>query len=445
MPGSLLYIAYAYPPCGGAGVQRTAKFVRYLPDFGWRPTVLTVDPSCYGLKDDSNLADTPDGVDVIRTFHVDPLSRLAGSATPAAAPNGGAPPGQPATREARGARSVLRTVAKRGYLTVDEALLVPDPAILWYPRAVAAGVAAHRRRRFDVIFATGEPYSDFLMAASVSRLTGVPFALDMRDPWTLVPYRSETRSALRQRMESWQERRVLAGCRACVFANRASDAYAARFPQWAAKFEYIPNGYDSADFESVDPVRFDRFTIVHNGTFLPGYRTADTFLRAIRRLLDARPDLASRIQVMFVGKIGEERQLVGELGLGEVVRQTGYVPHRESIGYLLGADQLLLVGGNHAWEETGKIYEYFAADKPILGLVHPDGVAAELLRRYGASRVLDRGDVEGTALAIEDAMTAGSAAGGDRAWAAGFERRELTRRLAAVLDAAASGRTVDEG
>jgi glycosyltransferase involved in cell wall biosynthesis len=156
----------------------------------------------------------------------------------------------------------------------------------------------------------------------------------------------------------------------------------------------------------------------------------------MRRLLDARPELAARVQVKLVGKVGEERKLVAELGLGDVVHQTGYVPHRESIGYLLGADLLLLVGGDHAWEETGKVYEYFAAEKPILGLVHPEGVAAGLVRRYGAGRVLDRGDVDGAAKAVEDAVSGAFPSEGDRAWAAGFERRELTRRLAAVLDEA---------
>jgi glycosyltransferase involved in cell wall biosynthesis len=441
MPGKLLYIAYAFPPCGGAGVQRTAKFVRYLPEFGWHPTVLTVDPSCYGLKDESNLADAPEGVEIIRTPHFDPLTRLARSPAPVASGNGAAPPKSAEPSAGGGALRAIRNVAKWGYLKLDESLFVPDPAVLWCPRAISAGVRAHRTHGFDLIFATGEPYSDYLSASAISRVTGVPFALDMRDPWTLVPYRMEDRSAMRQRVEAWQERSVLARCRACVFANRASDAYVEQFPQWADKFEYIPNGYDSADFDDVEPTRFDRFTIVHNGTFLPGYRTADTFLKAVRRLLDVRPDFDARLQVLFVGKIGEERKLVAELGLGDIVRQTGYVPHRESIGNLLGADLLLLVGGNHTWEETGKIYEYFAANKPILGLVQGDGVAAELLRRYGASSIVDRNDVEGTARSLERALDAGRGArGGDRAWATSFERRELTRRLAAVLDEAAASR-----
>ena len=37
----ILYLAYHFPPIGGAGVQRNAKFVRYLPEFGYDPIVIT--------------------------------------------------------------------------------------------------------------------------------------------------------------------------------------------------------------------------------------------------------------------------------------------------------------------------------------------------------------------------------------------------------------------
>ena len=38
----VLVVAYYFPPMGLSGVQRTAKFVKYLPKYGWKPTVLTV-------------------------------------------------------------------------------------------------------------------------------------------------------------------------------------------------------------------------------------------------------------------------------------------------------------------------------------------------------------------------------------------------------------------
>jgi glycosyltransferase involved in cell wall biosynthesis len=428
----VLFISYVFPPGGGAGVQRTAKFVRYLPEYGWLPTVVTVSPACYGVQDASHTAEMPAGVEVIRTSHLDPVARFSQtpSAFPANGQNGNHAAGKTAVKKS------LRALARDAWVVFDNKVLIPDQAVTWCPRAIAAGLTAHLERRFDLLYATGEPYSDYFTAATLSQLTGVPFVIDMRDPWTLSPYRKALGSAARQAVERWQERKVLAGCRAAIFANRASDLYATSFPQWADKFHYLPNGYDSADFEGVEPQRFDRFTIVHSGTFLPGYRTADNFLLALKELFEATPDLPNRLQVYLVGKIGEEQKLIGQLKLESLVKQTGYLPHKASLGYLQGADRLLLIGGEHAWEETGKVYEYFASGKPILALVNPTGAAAQLVGNSQNSRIVDRTDVAAIRSALSEIIlqkrTLDPAQAAD--FAVAYERKKLTGQLARLFD-----------
>src|ERR1700720_371385 len=312
-PKRVLVIAYYFPPCGGGGVQRVAKFVRYLSEFGWLPSVLTVAASYYGRnRDSSHVAEFPNGVEIIRTPQIDQLvpAGAAGSAPNDVDRNRPrAPAGMPMTR--------LRSLAKRGRAAWDQ--FSRHKAIFWCARAVSAGLKAHKRQRFDLIYATGEPYSDFVIALILSRLIGVPFVIDMRDPWQLEPYQGEESSALGRIVSRWAERRVLAACRACIFANRAIDRYAATFPKWKQKFHYLPNGYDPADFDSVEPRRFDKFTIVHNGNFLPGYRTADTFLLALSKVLDIQPELRERIQVLFVGRLRREEKLIQDLGLADLV------------------------------------------------------------------------------------------------------------------------------
>jgi glycosyltransferase involved in cell wall biosynthesis len=294
----------------------------------------------------------------------------------------------------------------------------------------------HRETPFDVVLTTGEPYSSFLIARAIARRIGVPFVLDMRDPWTLLPYRADRPAPLRAWIEQWQEARALEASAACIFANRAVDAYAARFPQLREKFHYVPNGYDPADFAGVEPRRFDRFTIVHNGTFLPGYRTADTFLYALRRVVDEEPSLRTRMRVQLVGKIGAERQLTDRLGLQDVVTHAGYRPHRESLSYVTGADALLLVGGSHRWEETGKIFEYLAAGRPILALIEPAGAAADLLRRTPATvRIVPRQAEIETAAAIRQMVFAGRRCDVPRPpWLAEYQRDTLAQRVARILE-----------
>ena len=56
----VLMIAYHFPPLSGSsGIQRTLRFVRYLPEFGWQPTVLTTHPRAYQQVSDDQLADVP--------------------------------------------------------------------------------------------------------------------------------------------------------------------------------------------------------------------------------------------------------------------------------------------------------------------------------------------------------------------------------------------------
>lgn len=428
----VLMVAYAFPPAGGAGVQRTAKFVKYLPQYGWLPTVLTVTESCYGVTDASHTNDFPEDLKIIRTAHFDPVARF--TRMPAASPSFNSNGSQAVAKKSL--KKSLRAFARDRWIAFDKKFLIPDQAVLWCPQALAAGLEAHLKEPFDLIYATGEPYSDYFTAATLSRLTRVPFVIDMRDPWTLSPYRQTVGSNTRQAIERWQERRILSRCRACVFANPAMALYSNTFPEWADKFHYIPNGYDSADFDGVEPQGFDKFTIVHSGTFLSGYRTANTFLLALKELLSASPDLVDKLQVFFVGKIGEEQKLIQELALEGVVKQTGYLSHKESISYLKNADLLLLVGGEHAWEETGKVYEYFASGKPILALVNPEGAAAQLLKNYPTASIVERTNIAETGAALSKMLLHKPSSNdkNDTTFAAQYERKKMTEQLARILD-----------
>ena len=68
----VLIITYYFPPSGGAGVQRTLKFVKYLQDFGWEPVVLTVRNADYPAYDRTLLSEIPDGVKVYHSRIIEP-------------------------------------------------------------------------------------------------------------------------------------------------------------------------------------------------------------------------------------------------------------------------------------------------------------------------------------------------------------------------------------
>src|SRR5262245_29395997 len=68
----VLFVSYLFPPVGGVGTQRVTKFVKYLPQFGWQTSVLTVSNPSVPLLDESLLADIPPGTIIRRAKTYEP-------------------------------------------------------------------------------------------------------------------------------------------------------------------------------------------------------------------------------------------------------------------------------------------------------------------------------------------------------------------------------------
>src|SRR5205807_913119 len=172
MTKRVLFVSYLFPPVGGAGVQRAAKFVKYLPACGWIPSVLTVANPSVPVRDESLVAEIPPQAVIRRARPWEPSYAVKGMV---------------AAREPAGAHP-LRTVGRLARNLVHgvvKTLLQPDPQVLWLPGAMRQGLKLLREIRHDVILATAPPFSSFLVAARLSRKTGLPLILDYRDEWTI--------------------------------------------------------------------------------------------------------------------------------------------------------------------------------------------------------------------------------------------------------------------
>ena len=158
----VLVIAYYFPPMGLSGVQRVAKFVKYLPEHGWQPTVLTIEPAGYYAYDTTLLHEVKQaGVAICRTASWDPTRFFRRHQTIPL-------PSEP---------------QRRRLSTVSQLLFVPDNKIGWLPHALRAGRRLLKERAFDAIFSSAPPYTAHLIAARLSRQSGVPLVVDFRDDW----------------------------------------------------------------------------------------------------------------------------------------------------------------------------------------------------------------------------------------------------------------------
>jgi glycosyltransferase involved in cell wall biosynthesis len=416
---TVLILAYYFPPMGLGGVQRVLKFVRYLPACGWRPVVVTVREVCYYDEDPSLLDEVPLEALVLRTGSLDPL-RIAYRL--------GLRPQYATDSRAQG--SILRRIC------------FPDNQAGWIPFAVMRALRVMRHERVDAIFSTFPPASGHLAAWTLHRLTGLPWVADFRDGWAdgeFIQGQGALRQFLTRRLQAAFARRA-----AHLTAVSEEIAGGLKTSDSAVPVTVLPNGYDPDDFTGIPPLpETKRFVLTYAGA-LNAARNPEPLFQALRRLFDRQPGRAERIEVRLAGAvIGLDiGRMVQQYGLQGVVRPLGYLPHRDALAQILAADALalLITSGAHpaAGVPTGKIYEYLASGRPVLGIA-PAGAASDLLRRFGRGATVAPHDIDGIARLIGTWMDEHETGAlpvypvNDEAVRL-FSRPYLTHQLARILD-----------
>ncbi|MBI1290778.1 glycosyltransferase [bacterium] len=436
----LLLIAYDFPP-SSLGIWRTLKFCRYMGEFGWHPSILTVRPVRSPRHDMGPMSELPSGIEVRRTHSLD-TNRLAWMASQALARVRGRSPASAAPRGKAAARSTFGP--GRAVMDVLRSwLLIPDDRAGWYPFALAEGRRWLRQERFDAIYSTCYPHTAHVVGERLARESGLPFLADFRDIWigSYVFYHPAT--AWHDRLQRNLERRVVSrAARVVTATDPITTDFRERYPDLPPeRFATITNGFDTGDFTSL-PVKpdTDHFTITFTGTLF-GSASPRSYFEAIARVLTETPRWRDALRLRFAGSMIEPfRAMIGEFGLDAITRVDAYLPHDEALTLMAEADALLLIvpptPGSHIML-TQKVFEYVAARRPVLGLV-PDGAARDFLREIGEGTVVDPDDVAGIAAAITAMLSEWERAGrktlGDNPRLNRYTRRELTRQLCTELD-----------
>jgi glycosyltransferase involved in cell wall biosynthesis len=375
-PRRVLMISAVFPPVGGPGVQRSAKFAKYLPAFGWTPVVWCAG-HLEGLPlDDTLLAELPDEVSILSFEGRSVGSRLR---------RGLWRRGRSASAGARASRKVAEWLADR-----DARRLVPDVMARWARESIVALRSIVRRERFDAIYSTYTPASNHVIARALHRATGWPWIADFRDLWT-DDYTYVGHDARRRAAERALEQTILEEAdRVIGVTARQTAILAARVPSAPEKFVTITNGFDPADFRE-PPRRRDprasggRFVLAHVGRF-DHWRTGDALMEGLRRFAASLGEEREGVELRIVGHAGAQ----GREGLARAevpATFTGYVTHRDAVGEMRAADALLLSvpdGRNADTVVPAKLFEYLAAGRPILVVGPVDGAAERIVRECRA-------------------------------------------------------------
>jgi glycosyltransferase involved in cell wall biosynthesis len=372
----VLLVTMYFPPAGGGGVQRPLKFATHLPALGIETHVLAPDDAKW-IHSDPELQ-PPTQAWIHRARYLGPRARKLAD-------------------ELHGRRGLERL--SRQARSLSRRVLVPDENVAWNLTAIPAAVRIARSEGIDVVITTSPPNSVHLIGAAVKRTTGARWVADLRDSIAAHPHRRVESAAVRAKEKvSASVARLVARQADVIVAASAAIADEAQRLEPAGVVATILNGADFDDFAGLEYRPGNTFRITHTGSFF-GKRDPRPFLQALAD--SGLEDVVAR----FVGDFRvADREWADSLGLGERLELHPYVAHKEALALQRDSEALLLLipeaDGRGQGVLSGKVFEYLAAERPILAAVPPEGAAAELIRDTGAGVVAAPDDLD----ALKDAL-----------------------------------------
>ena len=443
---TLFVLAYEFPPLNVGGVQRPLKFCKYLPECGITPVVFSLDPASYPVVfeeyqiDLATVGDIPADIEVVRVPSDDLIC--------------------------------LKKGKLRDFLTTWFSIL-PREGQGWRKHLIRSFDERVKQHRPQSLLVTAPPFSIIPLGVELAKRHNLPLILDMRDAWSgwnMTPYASYLHYLLTLRLE----RRCFMAASAIIATSDQTLADFQRLHPSVSKekFHLITNGYDQeiAEWSAPATTAKEKFVIGYVGSFYYSpearrqiftpwwrkrghrvlqyvpqredwlYRSPYFFFRAVRRLLDQRPDLASRLVIRFAGAKPEWMDgMVHEFGLDGIVEFLGRISLEESLRFQQTCDALLLtsskVVGGQDYSIAGKTFEYVSMQKPIIGFV-TEGAQKRILERTGMSVICDPDDPNASAMSLERVLDGQRWAMPDETFLDSLHRIPLTEKLARVIDEA---------
>jgi len=389
-PMKILLVCYYFPPMGMGGVQRPAKFAKYLSRLGHEVTVIAAQPSPGEITDDSLLTDLPEDVRVtrVRVRHPRNLLRwLPGR-------------GKVSVAENRGVGRLRRQLAAWSR--------VPDDKIGFIPGAIAAAKEAFAAKPPDVVMTSSPPPSIHIIGRRLQKMWRTCWVADFRDPWFM---------AVDERLPTPVHRAIRSKVLGTTLSHAdgvvtVSPGIVDDFRRWGfdrPDIEVITNGYDEDDFKSQDEsdsiLPPERFRFHMYGTISP-QAPPDPFFRALSVWLKKNPEQADKIEVSHRGAIIGIHldDLFQKYDLPKRFASLGYAPHWFAVKELMNVNALVISVADRPGLKSnipGRVYECLRSGRPILAFVPPDGAAADILRQFDGVWVMDPKERESGIRAID--------------------------------------------
>ncbi len=349
----VLCIDYFFPPLMG-GWFGGHRLIRFLPELGWQPVVLSAAETVSYGKDYSLLKDIPANIEVHHVGHRElPKEWLY----------------------------VLRRLKMN--------FQFPDGYESWYSPALREARSVLQKEKVNLIYSDSAPYSAHFVAMELKKEFSIPWVAEFGDLLTgndflnrflddtLVP---PLRQILKRRIRKKERQIVESADKVIVIHPYHKQQLSQLYSAQKDKIEVVTDGYHESDFTEIKPYRLypDKLTIVFLGSFYPEFR------EPIMTFLNAVNEVDRQAEVVFIGRGSIALQDINMPHLTKVM----HLVREKALAFAAGGDFLFVVMPPYAEWIPSKIYEYLRLGKPILALVPEDGDAARLVREAEAGFIL---------------------------------------------------------
>lgn len=420
----VLFIAYLFPPISNSGTQRSLKFANNLPEFGWEPIVVTLDHSGSKYMQSELMEEVRDTTKIERV----PLW---------------------GDWAARKIASLFAFVFNQERLTkglswrIRGIWRIPDEVAFWRPLVVRRAIQIYDEQGFDAIYATGYPWTSFLIAREISIRTGRPYVLDYRDLWGSFNPGWEKDNKLSGWLENILQRKVIRDAAGVISVTKMlCDYLKTEYADiYKGDVHLITNGFENEEIASVAPHVFDvsdsMINIVYTGVWRPGYSLEEMYC-ALKRLKNELPGLQDKVRLTVAGFPAGEHL---EPELEGIVFELGLLGHREALSLMKGAD-LVFLSVPEGWYSLaslpGKLFEYMGSGTPILASVPGESEVATVLNEVGGAVCVEKGDTGQLAEAVKTIILSGTGTipKQNSLALAKYERKNQAKALSEVLSSA---------
>jgi glycosyltransferase involved in cell wall biosynthesis len=369
-----LLVSYYFPPTGGGGVQRWVKYLKYLSGLGWEFCVIANDHSPDSPKDETLLNELPQNIKIIRTQSSGTVDTI---------------------------RSKFPFLKQSGYWQrwISAVFRITDSRLAWNSIAGKYLKDELANNDYDVVIVTSPPYSLAFLASAINENLNCPVVLDLRDPWTINPYKIYP-TRIHRILDEHREKKTISKIDYLISAYQSTtDNYKNNIHNFNSKEVLIlPNGYDEEDFKNIAAIESFKggsYNIGFSGTIYSHLNTPDPVFEAMSKLIKKGMD----IHFHHVGtSVYDLSELAKKYNIQKNIHVWGYTDHKSSLQLLQMMDALCLILDDR-WPQSentigGKFYEYLRLKKPIFAVVPEKGEAAKVINKTNSGIIVSAKDSE---------------------------------------------------